>query len=1098
MKILLSKIPSYNTLKVYESIRKNIAEDRRSFLIVPEQFTLQKDMQLINNIDRDCVISSKVFSFNSLSEYILTEVGGKTREVITEIGKNMLLSNLLKSGNEGLTIFKDNYENTGFIQNLSQLISELKQDGINSEKLLECIDNCDDETLKYKLKDIKKIFEEYNDFMKGKYLDGDDRLNLCIEKLDQANFLKDSYFYFDNFNFMSKIQLEFLKRLSEITDNITMCIHMDPVMKNPEYEKLGNFDVFLTSKRFFDSLTKMFDCTILEARNQKLKDSDMNYLLDNFSSYKKQIYESDVNNIFILRHNSTEEEIENIAVIIKKLIKDKRLRYKDFSIILTNLLEYRDRIVKIFNRENISFFMDEDNNLFDNYIVKSIICVLKLKLYSFQKSDLKFFINSPLFMNDDITKEDIEFFCNHLDRINLRNEMIYKDIYFTLPENMHVEDSNRLSDIYKSINRVRDHLLNLISPIIQMKEKEKISVYLENFYQFLTQQNIVDSISKYHRFLYDIDKLNLYNELSQVWDKMINILDQQFILLGDFECSFENFYNMLIRGLKSTAINIIPPSKDQIHVGDLERSIQTNRKVHFILGLNDAYFPPESTVNALFLDKETQKLGDWEVNLKHSIQSTNYLLNFHSIISQTKKLYLSYSLFDYGHQNLSISHELSEIRNYMPKLLEYNCLNLSQAYKNLSQDMLTKDIIANIKNKNNKDNKVDEGIINYYLSKDENEEKVEAIFSGLNYNNNKGNLKDEISEKIFKKGLSASQIDSFIRCPYKHFLDYAIKPSKKQNNKIDVMTGGTIVHKNMEKLAEKLQNINIDDIDLKKLIDDQYDKINEDILDSYKMDELQNKYFIKKIKENVLLSSKKIIDQLQRGNFRILKVEEKYGKNCTFPEVRIGDINFSGRMDRIDIADDLVRIIDYKKKNKKFDLKNISNGLDLQLFIYMLSINENPTIKFAGAFYLPLTMEKKSLDKQGYEHSDMIVNEYYKMKGFLPEDEGILKANDKYAESVKDSYVLDQSTIVLSNEGFDVLKKVVDEIIKINVEQLRSGCIEVSPVEKTCDFCDYGSICKISNSNKIRVLKMNEELKEVKKNGKPIHNRSTKSNRNKK
>ncbi len=83
-----------------ENPQKNI------LCIVPEQFTLQTERDLIDSQNLQGMMQIEVLSFTRLAQRIFSEVGGITRVEINELGKNMMIRKLLEEYKEDLLVYE--------------------------------------------------------------------------------------------------------------------------------------------------------------------------------------------------------------------------------------------------------------------------------------------------------------------------------------------------------------------------------------------------------------------------------------------------------------------------------------------------------------------------------------------------------------------------------------------------------------------------------------------------------------------------------------------------------------------------------------------------------------------------------------------------------------------------------------------------------------------------------------------------------------------------------------------------------------------------------------------------------------------------------
>ena len=80
-----------------------------------------------------------------------------------------------------------------------------------------------------------------------------------------------------------------------------------------------------------------------------------------------------------------------------------------------------------------------------------------------------------------------------------------------------------------------------------------------------------------------------------------------------------------------------------------------------------------------------------------------------------------------------------------------------------------------------------------------------------------------------------------------------------------------------------------------------------------------------------------------------------------------------GKIDRVDAYEDgegriYIRVADYKTGSKKFELKNIEAGRDLQMLLYLFSICENGKRRYgkdivpAGVLYVSVKPASENVD----------------------------------------------------------------------------------------------------------------------------------------
>src|SRR5699024_7139763 len=160
-------------------------------------------------------------------------------------------------------------------------------------------------------------------------------------------------------------------------------------------------------------------------------------------------------------------------------------------------------------------------------------------------------------------------------------------------------------------------------------------------------------------------------------------------------------------------------------------------------------------------------------------------------------------------------------------------------------------------------------------------------------------------------------------CPYKHFIAYGLRPDVDKVFDLDALDIGNIVHKSFEDLSRLIKEENLENLTSDKL-NELLDKNFKEGID-LNLDEAR-KTNLKNINQANKRKAKEIVNQLEKGEFSLSNFEEDFDKNGLFKPVYVDDKNYlRGRIDRIDRAGNLLRVIDYKTGNKAFNLLSILN-----------------------------------------------------------------------------------------------------------------------------------------------------------------------------
>ena len=198
--------------KSYAAYQNVIREASRKptnmyYVIVPEQFTMQTQKTLVEMHPQKGILNIDVLSFERLAYRIFEEVGGDTRKVLEETGKNMVLQKLVQMNRKNLVYLKNQMKKPGYLDEVKSLISEFMQYGIGLQELDQLTEFSKKRgQLYYKLKDLRTIYEGFQQFIREKYLTTEESLEVLASYVPQSKLLKDSVIVFDGFTGFTPVQ----------------------------------------------------------------------------------------------------------------------------------------------------------------------------------------------------------------------------------------------------------------------------------------------------------------------------------------------------------------------------------------------------------------------------------------------------------------------------------------------------------------------------------------------------------------------------------------------------------------------------------------------------------------------------------------------------------------------------------------------------------------------------------------------------------------------------------------------------------------------------------------------------------------------------
>ncbi|MFR6009297.1 MAG: PD-(D/E)XK nuclease family protein, partial [Christensenellales bacterium] len=198
---------------VYDSACKKAVNRSDSIkIMVPEQYTLETEKQIISKSRTGGLININVVSFNRLAYKGLNKIGGGNIPVIDEEVKNIFIRKIINEGKCALKIYNNSALKRGVTDELKSVISELLQYGIDSEKLKEASVKISDKKLSDKLSDISYIYDKFKESVTdNKSMTLEELIPGFTKRLSESDYMDDSIVYLDGYTGFTPAQYDLLR-----------------------------------------------------------------------------------------------------------------------------------------------------------------------------------------------------------------------------------------------------------------------------------------------------------------------------------------------------------------------------------------------------------------------------------------------------------------------------------------------------------------------------------------------------------------------------------------------------------------------------------------------------------------------------------------------------------------------------------------------------------------------------------------------------------------------------------------------------------------------------------------------------------------------
>ncbi len=1121
----------------HEIIEKSMAYPDTNYLVlVPEQFTLQTQKDIVTMHPLKGTMNIDILSFNRLAYRIFDETGSDGRKVLEDTGKTMVLRKLVAQRKEELKFFSQDVNKQGFAEELKSLISEIYQYSISIEDLEKVSASLEGkERLKDKIHDVKLVYEAFQEYLKDNYITAEEILEVLVPAIGRSELIRRSVVCLDGFTGFTPSQYRLLTQLMKYAKGVVVTVTLG---KSDYLEKDAPYKLFHLSRKTIDKLKEIARGENIPVEEPTFMEEDfgermprrylgnpaLGALEENIFRYRIKPYTQVTDSIILQGAVNIQEEVTVIIRKIKELIREKQYRYQDIAVVSGDITSYGRELRRGFEQEGIPFFLDSKRSIMSNPFIELIRSVLLIVCDNFSYEGVFGFLRSGL---SGIDSDDTDLLENYVIALGIRGKKRWEEPFKRIYRGMQEGELTR-------INEARERICEYILPLYQVLKDKSLTVkdYTKALYELGVVLNVPGQMETFAEEFLGEGHLSEEKEYRQIYGTVIELYDKLVELLGDEKMSAREYAQVLEAGLKEAKVGLIPPGIDQIVIGDIERTRLKDIKVLFFAGVNDGSIPKKSSRGLILTDSDREVLEERKLELAPSRQQEIYTERFYLYINLTKPkdmLFISFSKLSEDGKKLLPAYLISDIRKIFPELKireEYGEMDKVSEILSIHEgfDYLIKGLKQFPESNGNL---LWQELFQYYFSHEEKKEELLRLIKAVYYINEEKGLQRQAARELYGEKLlgSVTRFEKFASCAFAHFAAYGLELKEREEYRIGAPDIGNIFHEALELFSRKIKQSQytwhtIPDDFRETLCDESVEEA---------VKEYGNHIFVStKRYEAVVRRAKRILNrtlwavcrQIRKGDFEPEAFELFFSDRTLLDALNIplpsGDsINLTGRIDRLDIYEEedrlFLRVVDYKSGSTSFDFNSLYYGLQIQLAFYLGAALElfqkersGKEVIPAGILYYnmedPFVGKTEEIEKSILKALKMngIVNSSHDMlkhqdNSFQTEGEGIrpsVKSDVIPAETNKDGELTKRSAGA-DTEELKLFISYVRNMVGDMGSRILKGNTDVKPYKlgnnTACDYCPYREVCGFDTKlggydyRKLKALEKEDIIERIKK-----------------
>ncbi len=1125
LQFVLGNAGSGKSTAVYQELTRQAARhlDRRYFVIVPEQFNMQTQQELVRCSPSGGILNIDILSFPRLSRLVFEETGTDPGMVLTETGKNLILRRCASQVKDELQVLGGRLDREGYVTQVKSLLSELEQYNIEDEQLSDMIEKSESRpVLQRKLRDIRCIRRAFNAYRQDRMITAEELLKVVAEVIPSSQLFVGSTIVFDGFTGFTPVQMLVMEQLLRYARSVRIVLDLDASASLPSPEK--KHDLFaLTSQTVYglrrlaeEKGVEILDPWILKNNRRFEKNNQLGHLEKYLLRYQQRPFrpaqtdtlQPEKNSIRVFGFSDPLQEGRMAAEYIWHLTRYEGYRYRDIAVITAGDAGRCDRLERIFETWSIPCFMDRRSAMGSSSAAVMIRSALRMVEENLSYESVFHFLRCGYTC---LNADETDLCENYVLALGIRGYRQWNEPWIRTSVTIDEETRERCEN-------ARMRLMAQLQPFFRCAGEESAAVnrYIEAVRALCRDLDLYGQLSRLcaeggedeemedmgilRRPEYMLVRSRM--EYAQMEEVLEQILDEAAALLGDEITTRREFARMLDAGFEEASIGAIPPTLDALHVGDLERTRLSHIKVLLFLGADDTSIPAREGNGGIITQADRQFLEEQEFTLAPDERENGFIQRFYLYQCLTKpsdRLWISYSQTDSEGKSQRPSYLIHHLKRIFPDLDTESAESFDGLSPRGELTRLTRQLRA-ARERQEEDMSVSEALRQFAADADY-RPIVQTLKEACRGMYRSADLSRETAIAVYDDPLklSVSRIESYAECPFRFYARYGLMLEEREKLKIRSADTGSFLHEVMKLFSERIRAEygtdwqSFTDEEAEHILDLSIESVLEKDRSSRNLygDTAKNRYMTVRLRRVLQRSIWAMLRQIRGGKLVPGYFEVPFRQRIEHEE---GAIELRGVIDRIDVCEEegqqMLRVVDYKSTPKKISLSGIEYGDSLQLTEYLYQAVRMLEQKYpdrsvmpAGILYVPLTdpvpeTTKDALHVSSAERDEAVFLKKVRPDGMVNEDPHVLKLMDEDLHGGSSSLLIPvtlnkNGTIRSAGRGRTPKAVSADKLrlaaaytdfrIRNFAREIRRGNIDIHPLRRgsadACRYCPYPDVC---------------------------------------
>ncbi len=1040
----------------------------RVILLVPEQYTLQAEREIIAGLNLPGLMDVEVLSPRRLTRKIRECGGHGPLAPLDAAGRSMAIAQALTATQDELSYYKRVALTPNLPDKMSVLLADMQRAGLTPETLSAHAEGLNSGALKAKEGDVAKVWAAYLDVIEGCFADETMQQADVRARLIPSRVMDGAAVFVYGFDVLPGPMVELLCECAKVCTALTVTMTMDAA-------DAPDGRIFLTQRSSAAQLMKRLqECEIpVEWRYLPIRDGDLSplqYLERNLFNRQAEPYAGAAEGIAIHAAATPYAEAAHVARMLKAW-HDAGMPWQRMAIAMADESSMAGILATTLTAAGIPHYVARKDSALRHGLVRMLLGALRSATGGYATLDVLHMMKSGF---SPLTAEEAHFLENYALENGIDHGRWRKA--FTRGDKAEMAEEMRVR-LITPVEALHDRL----------KDAKSAAQSVEAVFRLL------EDVNAYQTLLHREEELlrrNMGAEAAsnrQMWQLIMDLLDQLHALLGERRAAMKDIARFVTSGLAGADIASLPPQPEAVMIGEAGHLLTGRIDALVLCGMQDGAMA--STQDSLITEVERRALAEGhERPIGLTRQETAALRQsdfYRTIALPQKQLLITFAQGGQDGTALRPASLVDDVRRLFPDLTVTGGVTADGSDDLPLSPQLALDALAP-KLRALADGLIDElpsawtNALRWLWQSEEWHERTRQVVASAVAGSPDGRLPNELTRRLFTQDtVSISRLEKFASCPYQHYVDYGLKPVKREAWAFEADDAGDFYHAALQGFAHAALN----HPDWPDLPEEEIDALMDEVLapltaawqDGPLTDtpaaKLQGEKYIRTAKRAAWLFTR----HAKSSRFRTVGEEVEFGTEGGLPPVVLTlkdgrRIALRGKIDRIDRWDGddgaYLRVIDYKSARKDIDPTRLWYGLQLQLMLYLQAAAQGMKGNAAGAFYFRVNdplVEAEDVKSA----AEAAIAKTLQLKGVVLSEVDVVSAMDAEGTAIGPVFTKTGAVAARANaysrEEMQRLLSHTQKTAADLADGIREGDISVSPAEtkgwNACEWCEYAAVC---------------------------------------